>query len=205
MRRRLFNLLVLLSLLLCVGAGVLWARSYRVADGLSWSEGRESFYRPAAGVEYRVGRRHEVASAAGGITFVVDTGSWSPQHRRWFHEPAGPDWRIWAGRVRYGPPSERQAVLGFESATFTGSPPIASVGGTSMVLARRWRAPYWPLAAAAAVLPLWRLARWGRRRRRLTRGLCPRCGYDLRASEGACPECGYAVVRTAARPAERVP
>jgi hypothetical protein len=34
----------------------------------------------------------------------------------------------------------------------------------------------------------------GRRRRRAEQwsrvGLCPACGYDLRASAGRCPECG---------------
>ena len=28
------------------------------------------------------------------------------------------------------------------------------------------------------------------KRRRAARGMCPRCGYDLRATPGRCPECG---------------
>ena len=30
-----------------------------------------------------------------------------------------------------------------------------------------------------------------RERRRRSRGLCPDCGYDLRATPGRCPECGH--------------
>ena len=51
---------------------------------------------------------------------------------------------------------------------------------------------YWLAAAVTALLPAgWvvRRAVTARRdRRRL--GLCPRCGYDLRATPGRCPECG---------------
>ena len=50
------------------------------------------------------------------------------------------------------------------------------------------------VAAAIGLLP------WLRRRRRrlaaqdrLHRGLCPVCGYDLRATTGRCPECGAVV------------
>ncbi len=66
---------------------------------------------------------------------------------------------------------------------------------------RRWdlSLPYWCLASATATLPgvwfgLWR-GRW-RRQRRAALGLCPTCGYDLRASPDRCPECG-AVIKPA--------
>jgi hypothetical protein len=51
-----------------------------------------------------------------------------------------------------------------------------------------------------AVIPIMR-----RRERaaRLSAGLCPSCGYDLRATPGRCPECGTAAA--ALTPASRLP
>ena len=56
-----------------------------------------------------------------------------------------------------------------------------------------WAVPAWSLVFAFTVLPaivVLRELRAARRRRRSRLGLCPACGYDLRASPGRCPECG---------------
>jgi hypothetical protein len=53
--------------------------------------------------------------------------------------------------------------------------------------------PHWVLALLTAVMPAAFIGSRVKRRRgvaRLARGLCPSCGYDLRATPDRCPECG---------------
>ena len=53
-------------------------------------------------------------------------------------------------------------------------------------------APHWAWALLAATPGAVIVLLWRRRLRRRAAGLCPTCGYDLRASPERCPECGHA-------------
>jgi hypothetical protein len=62
--------------------------------------------------------------------------------------------------------------------------------------AMQWRGawvPYWAVVLVWAILPVARVV--GRLvNRRGQSGLCPVCGYDLRATPARCPECGWDAV-----------
>ena len=63
--------------------------------------------------------------------------------------------------------------------------------------------PLWAVTATFLVpsVPWLLSARKRLARSRAARGLCPDCGYDLRASPGRCPECGAMKFAQSAVPA----
>lgn len=56
--------------------------------------------------------------------------------------------------------------------------------------------PFWLPLMFAASIPMWIAGRALRRRKRIGAGLCPICGYDLRATPDRCPECGQPISAT---------
>ena len=101
-------------------------------------------------------------------------------------------------RLRIYPPPEPAKVaaggsefgdgyLGFSFGT-SGAGVFNNVPQSKLVYAV---VPHWAVAAPLACWTCWRFfGPAAERRRRLKRGLCLNCGYDMRASEGRCPECG---------------
>ena|ERR1700693_1961585 len=73
-----------------------------------------------------------------------------------------------------------------------------SSGGGILVIAPRysffeWWIPYWKLFVLSLSVILYRIIPWknfSASHRRVKKGLCFNCGYDLRATPDRCPECG---------------
>jgi hypothetical protein len=176
MKRRLVNLVVnglcVLSLLLCVAVVALWVRSYRTWDEFysHWPTGEvteKGWFRM---------RGFDATSARGRfivIYFRQGESISTPDllsHAANADDPDDP---------RVDPSadfSSRRLIPGI----WVADEPLVYL----LVVSDAW------LAGAAAVLPAAWLIRLGRRRRLLRAGLCPRCGYDLRATPERCPECG---------------
>ena len=165
-RRRVLNLLTILSLLLCAAVVVLWVRSQRVMD--RWVLNSTRHY-------------VEVNARRGGVWLL------------WISTPtSGPLWLTWEHESRQPLPLVRRPYrwwhpgrLYFDHTTQSGRPGTVTRSAT---------VPYWLLVTPMGVVSgLWVLAT--SRRRRLRRsGLCPACGYDLTGNvSGVCPECGTAM------------
>jgi hypothetical protein len=73
------------------------------------------------------------------------------------------------------------------------------------VIGTRVRLPHWPMLVILAVFVMRQFIQRRRElleRKRLSRGLCAGCGYDVRASSDRCPECGRPVDRVPASPSD---
>jgi len=172
MTRRLLNLLTALSLVLCVAAAVLWHRGERRREDFcycrpSWSVGLDSH-----GGSFVI---HQISS---GPYSMAPGFAWEDRT----HDRAPPFDAGVLERNGYAPAVYAWGGFGFVNAK----------GAAPGFRQRFLTLPAWSVCVAAAVLPARAaLRRSGLRRRlRRSRGLCPACGYDLRATPDQCPECG---------------
>ena len=163
--RHLFTLASAASLLLCVAVCVLWARSYHRSSGVAWTASDGD---PAAHALFTA------SSGAGGMSISFERYDLTGEPPGWMWTcselPPYGEWYFPLQTERFG----FGAVLESDE------------GGAAYGLL----VPHWFVATLTAVSPAAWLWAHVRRRRRIVRGLCPACGYDLRASPARCPECG---------------
>ena len=172
MKRRLFNLASVASLLLCIAIVAWWVRSYRTQDSVAWFDitvdgpqawsdktwgansycGVVAFYR-SEGSAWRQGRDETTGRRLAWQGHPVLTPS-----QVWFPMRIGPR------RYEYRAAQAADKYVGFD-------------------------VPHWLFAGIASIVPFLRSGRFLHEYRRPV-GSCRFCGYDLRATPDRCPECG---------------
>lgn len=171
-RRRLHNIAALLSLLLCVATLVAWVASYFAQPHWSMRHGR-----------------------MGQAGFAVWRGTF------WCGTSDPLDIPPEATTMKWADTRPMKKVLwcgfGFQSGEEVSLVNLAAHGTPGFV--SRYdhllgvMYPAWAVVLLTGLIPARLVPRWLaalRARHRETRGLCSRCGYDLRASPDRCPECG---------------
>jgi hypothetical protein len=179
--RILLNSLTLLSLLLCLATLVLWPRSYFANDWLH-------FVIPPHGRQWT---QYSVSSNKGSVfvsyyNFRFKSDSELQDFIRPREAPAGFSYQGYPPRDNYYLTGSRLRRLGFML-----EPEYGTREATGLYSFPRAAVPHWFVGLLSAALPASRLYLiLHRRRRRKRLGLCPVCGYDLRATPDRCPECG---------------
>lgn len=171
MRRRLFNLAALVSLLLCVGVAGLWVRSYWASDQLRYGNLRNGRL-PFPAQMLALQRGHIFIQHAPLAAHHDGTIQW-----RYEVLPAVSSGTYAAFYDQFWNDDEHWTFVGFR---------IIRVGLGYPV--RTFVIPLWLVCLVLLILPGHRLIH--RLRHRYPSGKCQLCGYDLRATPERCPECG---------------
>jgi hypothetical protein len=185
------NALAMLSLLLCVATIALWLRSYWIGDQWYRSQWTIEPTPGSAGIRLK----HELAawliSGSGGLAVEVRLQDFHrPVANPAATQPRPPNVDEWSWATVRPPeyPSAGSADTFWRRLGFGHWVSRYGLGyvGTS----RRVWAPSWFVTLLFALGPTVWVVRRVRSRRRSGQGLCPVCGYDLRATPERCPECG---------------
>lgn len=179
---------VILSIALAIAAVAIWRRS---AD--TWDEIRLMPEQPNSATS----SDFMVTSGVGSVSIDWDRDTPAPSHSERAAALRSTAAYHWEHNSRPVNPYEKTnpalRVFGYESRTafLPGSKSFDARWSVQRTMAVR----YYMVICLALLLPAWWCSLAVRRRlirsRRLRRGCCARCGYDLRGTPGQCPECGW--------------
>lgn len=165
MRRRLFSIVTVMSLVLCVASVAMWVRSLSYSEMVAYN-----------GDSVEIG-----AVYLDGWVVVLDGFSFD---KGWFFESKLVEARADIDQSFDYYQRGCEYELSFAGVHIFRNGPYS-----------KWVVfiPLWLTTLLTLPAPiLWLIFfRKNSRRYRLAHGLCVGCGYDMRASEGACPECGH--------------
>jgi hypothetical protein len=189
----LLNAATVVSLFLALAVTVLWVRSgIGIADELLWNI-RSPAERRSAGWDLRSGWgrvRWGWAEKVYVSRELFELEHPAKREHRPNTAPRGPGPHLFIERY---PRTPARGTFwfrrGFEFARHRPAP----VSPGSLPWTDAWvdvSVPHWLVLLAFAALPAVRGTRRIRAARRRHPGLCPSCGYDLRATPDRCPECG---------------
>lgn len=184
-KRRLFNLLAGVSLLLCMAMVGLWVRSYWPSHRLVF---RVRGPRPPNGWAVWA----ELKSHRGilSVSTIEQEPAHPPESSWTVDDFDGSDgyWPHW----RSGVDNDYDFSSSDNLCERLGFAHVSETVGLSIPLMfdeEHWTFPHWAAVCGAGLAPaIWAVARWRRRRTRRL-GHCTACGYDLRATPDRCPEC----------------
>jgi len=182
------GLATLLSTLLCAATGAVWVRTPWLQESI-----RTVSFTP----DGRYAGEQRVVSTPGMVSaYVVRVDRPQPVEADASRSPPAVEYRAELA-PEPAPPRRFRYETARQPKWFPngGWQPRGGAGSGYTAGARRWHAsvPLWAPPALFALLPAARAALYVRRRRRKSPpGVCPHCGYDLRATPDRCPECGAA-------------
>jgi hypothetical protein len=198
MKHRILTSAVAVSSALLLFILALGARSYRVGDIVSVTDNTLTQSQVTS-------RQVGLATSRGRLLVSITHSVFSmsdPRDKASFPKkfPAGIHW------ARNTQLPEDMIDMGWNDTFWRGLGFVAVRYPSRLAGASRTRigAPFWCVAFPFALPMTFSLMRRLRRSRRLVGGLCPTCGYDLRATPSRCPECGWFLRPHSVTPLRRV-
>jgi hypothetical protein len=189
MRRWVMPVLAVACLLMLVALPFIWWRSVRYNDELIYRTSGEACYTMMTVPHGLCFQRSQLPALPTASQIVILDSN----------PPAGWSFHTWnwgTNVITSGPPRRGPGMLSAQlTITLNRSwyPPANSAlgfGWDRSGAKMRFVMPLWFVALACAILPALWIRNVTRSRHRHRHGLCPSCGYDLRATPGRCPECG---------------